>query len=76
MKHILLSLALIACGATTVVLTQQEERPSVINIKVAKTVKSVSYQMRGGETRIDFQGTALLPRAEGKGQGREQTGTN
>src|SRR5882724_2436340 len=74
MKHFLLSLALIAFGVTTIVLAQQDERPSVINIKVAKTVKSVSYQMRAGETRIDFQGTALLPRAEGKARVESKQG--
>ena len=45
-------------------LAQQEPAP-VINIKVSRSVKTVTYRAKGGETKVDFQGTALQPRAEG-----------
>ncbi len=32
---------------------------------VERTVKAVNYQYRGMPTRVDFQGTVLLPRAKG-----------
>ncbi len=32
---------------------------------VERTVKAVNYQFRSGPTRIDFQGTVLLPHAKG-----------
>jgi flagellar motor protein MotB len=33
---------------------------------VERTVKAVNYQYRGGQTRIDFAGTVLLPDAKGE----------
>jgi outer membrane protein OmpA-like peptidoglycan-associated protein len=38
---------------------------SLINIHVSRTTQVVNYRDRAS-TKIDFQGTALLPRAEGK----------
>jgi len=32
---------------------------------VARTTKAINYRHRGGSTKIDFQGTALMPRATG-----------
>jgi outer membrane protein OmpA-like peptidoglycan-associated protein len=32
---------------------------------VARTTKAINYRHRSGSTRIDFQGTALMPRAHG-----------
>jgi flagellar motor protein MotB len=34
---------------------------------VERTVKAVNYQYRSGPTRIDFQGTVLMPRSKGQG---------
>ncbi len=33
---------------------------------VSRTIKAVSYRNRSGWTKVDFQGTALAPRAEGR----------
>src|SRR5262252_8991805 len=35
-----------------------------INV-VERSVKAVNYRSRGGETKVDFRGTALLPDAKG-----------
>src|SRR6202050_5936610 len=32
---------------------------------VARTTKAINYRHRSGSTKIDFQGTALMPRAKG-----------
>src|SRR5438477_9534381 len=32
---------------------------------VARTIKAINYRHRSGSTKIDFQGTALMPRAKG-----------
>jgi outer membrane protein OmpA-like peptidoglycan-associated protein len=52
---------------------QQRERsrdsqtPSLINIRVSRTVQAVNYRDRAS-TKIDFRGTPLMPRAEGKAE--------
>src|SRR5260370_42318144 len=33
---------------------------------VARTTKAINYRHRSGSTRVDFQGTALMPRAKGE----------
>ena len=35
-----------------------------INV-VERNIKAVNYRVRGGETRVDFKGTALLPDSKG-----------
>ena len=45
------------------------QRPSVPIYQVTvveRTVKAVNYQYRSGPTRIDFQGTVLLPHSKGE----------
>ena len=32
---------------------------------VARTTKAINYRHRSGSTKVDFQGTALMPRAKG-----------
>src|SRR5262249_33153520 len=32
---------------------------------VARTAKAINYRHRSGSTKVDFQGTALMPRAKG-----------
>ena len=46
---------------------QQSDRGSnaIININVSRTIETVNYWARGS-TKVDFNGTALLPRASGK----------
>src|SRR5437870_4734247 len=54
---------------------QQVYQPqSVINIRVARTIKSVTYRANSDQTPIGFQGTALLPRAEGKARVQNKQG--
>src|ERR1700736_2049744 len=45
--------------------TRDSQAPSLINIRVARTVQAVNYRDRAS-TKIDFRGTPLMPRAEGK----------
>src|ERR1700675_3673174 len=45
--------------------TQEKQSPSLINIRVSRTVQAVNYRDRAS-TKIDFRGTPLMPRAEGK----------
>jgi len=59
------SLILFALLWTSHAAVAQQDRTSVINIKVSRSVKAVTYRAKT-ETRIDFAGTPLMPRAEGK----------
>src|ERR1700681_4078841 len=45
--------------------TRDSQRTSLINIRVSRTVQAVNYRDRAS-TKIDFRGTPLMPRAEGK----------
>ena len=45
--------------------TRDSQSASVINIRVSRTVQAVNYRDRAS-TKIDFRGTPLMPRAEGK----------
>src|ERR1700737_1892427 len=45
--------------------TRDSQAASVINIRVSRTVQAVNYRDRAS-TKIDFRGTPLMPRAEGK----------
>jgi outer membrane protein OmpA-like peptidoglycan-associated protein len=53
---------LIACG----VLSAQTPATPVYRVTVtSRTAKAISYQHRSGATKIDFAGTALVPKARG-----------
>ena len=72
MNKILFTSALgLLCVQTSYAVPQQRERSrdsqsaSVINIRVSRTVQAVNYRDRAS-TKIDFRGTPLMPRAEGK----------
>src|ERR1700688_2831621 len=45
--------------------TRDSQTPSWINIRVSRTVQAVNYRDRAS-TKIDFRGTPLMPRAEGR----------
>ena len=45
---------------------QGTQSGNIINISVSRSVPTVNYLSRGGSTKIDFLGTALLPRATGE----------
>lgn len=40
-----------------------------------RTVQAVNYQHRGGETKVDFAGTALMPSANGVAEVKSQRGS-
>ncbi len=54
----------------------QQSSPSqpVVNIRIARTIKSVTYRPNSGESTIGIQGTALIPRAEGKARIQHKQG--
>ncbi len=56
------ALALIAMPAQA---QQSDPSNAIININVSRTIETVNYWARGS-TKVDFTGTALLPRASGK----------
>ncbi len=41
---------------------------------VSKSTKAVNYRHRGGATKIDFKGTALMPRASGEAKVESKQG--
>ncbi len=47
---------------------------SLINIQVSQSLPTVNYASRGS-TKVGFQGTALLPRAEGQAKVQSQKGS-
>ena len=57
-------LTLFALLLTPLPTAGQQEPPSVINIRVSRSVKTVTYRAKT-DTKIDFVGTPLMPRAEG-----------
>ncbi len=53
---------------------QGAQSGNVINISVSRTVPTVNYLSRGGSTKIDFLGTALLPRGTGEAKVQSKGG--
>ena len=66
---LLLSILLVLAASSGWAQTQ-----SVVNIRIARTIKSVTYRPNSGQSSIGFQGTALLPRAEGKARVQNKQG--
>ena len=64
MKTQLAALALLGISFTDPAMCQSVPIYQVTVIE--RTVKAVNYQYRGGQTRIDFAGTVLLPEAKGE----------
>jgi len=69
----LLTLLLCLCGLTYAQTTNQTPAGSVINIHVSRSIETVNYWARGS-TKVDFVGTALMPRAEGTAKVESQKG--
>lgn len=63
---ILLSGLLLLAGASTALAQRSYEQPAVVTIRISRTIKSVTYRPNSGQTTIGLQGTALIPRAEGR----------
>lgn len=75
MKSTELFLISLLAVVTPCALAQQISQPqSVINIRIARTIKSVTYRPNSGQSTIGFQGTALIPRAEGKARVQNKQG--
>ncbi len=52
---------------------EQEKAPPVIKLEISKSIMSVNYRARAS-TKVDFQGTALQPRAEGEARVESKKG--
>jgi hypothetical protein len=53
---------------------QLDETPVFRVTTTAKTAKAINYQHRSGATKIDFAGTALMPRASGEAKVESKKG--
>ena len=64
--------ALLMALSSCTVLAQTEPRTGSVPIYritvVARTTKAINYRHRSGSTKIDFQGTSLLPNAHGNAE--------
>lgn len=75
MKYVAICFSLLAFCLTPAVSAQQADRSApVVSIRVERSVKSVTYRTKGGQTPIGFEGTALLPRAVGKAKVENKQG--
>lgn len=53
---------------------QSSQSQPIVNIRISRTIKSVTYRPNSGQSTIGFLGTALLPRAEGKARVQNKQG--
>lgn len=75
MKSTLLVLISLLATAAPCAWAQQTYQPqSVVNIRIARTIKSVTYRPNSGQSNIGFRGTALLPYAQGKARVQNKQG--
>jgi outer membrane protein OmpA-like peptidoglycan-associated protein len=82
MKTVIASMAFLGMlnaqvPASTQNSTQVENLPTTPIYRVtvvSRTTKAVNYRHRGGATKVDFAGTALLPRAEGEAKVESKKG--
>ncbi|NDD64490.1 MAG: OmpA family protein, partial [Acidobacteria bacterium] len=65
-RSVILMIALLLGAAGVANAQQTYERPQVVTIRVARTIKSVTYRPNSGQTTIGMQGTALVPLARGE----------
>ena len=72
-KRILLAV-LVCLGASTLAQAQYNPTPAYgVNV-VSRTTRAVKYAHRSGATRIDFQGTDLMPGASGEAKVESKRG--
>src|SRR5438132_5624481 len=51
---------------TTTTQVERMDRMPIYRVNVvSRTAKAINYRHRSGSTKVDFQGTALMPRAKG-----------
>src|SRR5207302_1014230 len=60
-------------GSTNQVVTLDRQPLYKITV-VSRTAKAINYRHRSGATKIDFQGTALLPKAHGQAKVESKQG--
>ncbi len=69
------SALLLATFARQALASQQTEKKPFYQVTlVGRTITAINYQHRGGATRIDFQGTPLLPLAKGEAKVESKQG--
>lgn len=66
MKSTILLSIMLLVGAAPVLAQRSYEQPAVVTIRISRTIKSVTYRPNSGQTTIGMQGTALIPRADGR----------
>src|SRR5690349_15114496 len=55
--------------------TDQNGQPFVFHVKVVqRSTEAVDYRDRGGTTQVDFKGTSLMPKVEGRAKVTGHTG--
>src|SRR3984957_4379339 len=61
-----LSVLLLTCAGWSQTPPPHDETVPIYHVTVVdRTISAVNYQYRGGQTKIDFKGTVLLPQAKG-----------
>jgi outer membrane protein OmpA-like peptidoglycan-associated protein len=60
--------------ANTPATTKTDSVPLFKVTVVSRTAKAVNYRHRGGATKVDFQGTALMPQADGEAKVESKSG--
>jgi outer membrane protein OmpA-like peptidoglycan-associated protein len=59
----------------TIALVPTGPAPILLVDETSRTVQAVNYEHRGGATKVDLAGTALMPSAEGNAKVRSKRGT-
>ncbi|MBX3277625.1 MAG: OmpA family protein [Acidobacteria bacterium] len=65
---------LLVFAASSAWAQQSPQSQPIVNIRISRTIKSVTYRPNSGQSTIGFLGTALLPRAEGKARVQNKQG--
>lgn len=73
MKCLILTLTIGGLLTGTVAGQDSSQSNAVININVSRTIQTVNYWARGS-TKVDFIGTALMPRASGEAKVESKSG--
>src|SRR5262245_10366728 len=88
MTALKLLIPILALGTVTAVRARQVPNPTQVQIQngtrsplytikvnvIERTTKAINYRNRSGETRVDFQGTILMPDAQGQAKVESQKG--
>jgi outer membrane protein OmpA-like peptidoglycan-associated protein len=73
---VLVSLGASTCVQAQTTVTSDNNQTPVYRVNVvSRTIRAVSYRHRSGSTKIDFQGTDLMPGAAGEAKVESKRGT-